>query len=142
MSGLGEWWGEMWGKAQHHPAILPTTVRIKPDIVHFIAHGEPDRLALIRPAGDIQKDKDDDKPLKEAAWCDAQEILDLFANHTPRLVFLQACDSAREVKEKRFASLARKLVQEDSERYRNAVQHRSGGRGAVCAHLLRRDSSG
>jgi CHAT domain len=85
-------------------------VRFKPDIVHFIAHGEPDRLALIRPAEDIQKDKDDDKPLREAAWCDAQEILDLFANHTPHLVFLQACDTAREVEEKKFSSLARELV--------------------------------
>jgi hypothetical protein len=85
-------------------------VRFKPDIVHFIGHGKPGSLALIRNEGDIQADENDGKDRIEADWCDSEQVLALFANHTPRLVFLHACESASADSIKGFSDLARDLV--------------------------------
>ena len=86
--------------------------RFKPDIVHFIGHGKPNQLALLRSKEEIQADEDEGLGLgtKDAAWCDSEEILALFGNHTPRLVFLHACESATPGSVKSFSNLARDLV--------------------------------
>jgi hypothetical protein len=82
----------------------------KPDIVHFIGHGKPGHLALIRNKEDIEADEDRSLERREANWCDSKQVLALFANHMPRVVFLHACQSAHPDSLKGFSSLARELV--------------------------------
>ena len=86
----------------------------RPDILHFIGHGKPGALALMRSPEDIQADKDkrksDSEPVNEALWHDATDIQNLFANHMPRLVFLHACESAQDGSIESFTNLARSLV--------------------------------
>jgi hypothetical protein len=85
-------------------------VRFKPDILHFIGHGQKGQLAMFREKEDIQADEDDGKGRIEAYWCDSQQVLDLFANYTPRLAFLHACESATPSSVQDFSDLARDLV--------------------------------
>ncbi|MDQ2921836.1 MAG: CHAT domain-containing protein, partial [Acidobacteriota bacterium] len=85
-------------------------LRFKPDIFHFIGHGEPRRLALIRKAEGIQADKDEGRTPYEADWCDTEQVLKLFSNHTPRLVFLHCCDGAKASSIKSLSDMARELV--------------------------------
>ncbi len=84
--------------------------RFKPDILHFIGHGEPGKVALIRNEDDIQRDLDDSRRYRDADWRDAQQVLSLFANHPLRLVFLHACDGAKPDLSKASMDLARELV--------------------------------
>jgi hypothetical protein len=85
-------------------------VRFKPDIFHFIGHGEPGKLALIRNEEDVQADFDEGKRRREADWRNSKDVLSLFANHMPRLVFLHACDLAKPESVDGLKDLARDLV--------------------------------
>ena len=85
-------------------------IRFKPDIIHFIGHGQKGQLALFREKEDIQADEDEGKGRIEAYWCDSQQVLNLFANYTPRLAFLHACESATPTSVQDFSDLARDLV--------------------------------
>jgi len=84
----------------------------RPDILHFIGHGKPNALALVRDPKDMrtQEDKTGDAGGDED-WRDSVDILQLFAEHTPRLVFLHACESAQQARSVGgFSDLARSLV--------------------------------
>jgi len=84
--------------------------RFRPDIFHFIGHGEPNKLALIRDEKSIKAIEDETGVREEAAWCETGEVLRLFSNHTPRLVFLHACDTAKPKSVESLSDLARDLV--------------------------------
>jgi hypothetical protein len=95
------------GDAQEPPE---NRARFRPDIFHFIGHGEPNKLALIRDEKAIALDEDKGKSRVEADWCDANQVVKLFNNHTPRLVFLHACDGAKADSVTGLSDLARELV--------------------------------
>ena len=83
--------------------------RFQPDIIHFIGHGEPRNLFLMRTKKDIEEEEDESGRRAETFFrCDSETVLELFKEHTPRLVFLHACDSAKTVAG--FSDLARDLV--------------------------------
>lgn len=97
-----------------HDADRPPNERrtFLPDIIHFIGHGEPGRLALFREPEAIRADEDDPRQgeARQAEWCEAKTITALFANHTPRLVFLHACEGSKPSSLGGFSDLARQLV--------------------------------
>jgi len=83
----------------------------RPDILHFIGHGRPNALALVRDPKDMLTEEDNtggDGGDKD--WREGPDILRLFAEHTPRLVFLHACEGAQVDSVGGFRDLARTLV--------------------------------
>lgn len=83
----------------------------QPDIIHFIGHGEPGKLALMREPSAIEKEKDlTGVDASEVKWHDSKSIGELFNKQTPRLVFLHACDGAKASSVAGFSDLARDLV--------------------------------
>jgi hypothetical protein len=75
-----------------------------PHVLHFIGHGQisdgKPSLALVKDGG-------------EADWCGPTEFKPLFADWRPRLVVLQACQSAMSTTGAGFMSLATHLVQQN-----------------------------
>lgn len=85
----------------------------RPDIFHFIGHGDKNRLALPRDPVAVLEERDRTprgRPVAEHTLHDATAVLDLCANHTPRLVFLHACETAQRGSVESFSDLARSLV--------------------------------
>jgi CHAT domain-containing protein len=83
----------------------------RPDILHFIGHGRPNALALVRDPKDMLVEEDKKgHDSGDADWRDGSDILRLFAEHTPRLVFLHACEGAQVDSVGGFRDLARTLV--------------------------------
>jgi CHAT domain-containing protein len=86
----------------------------KPHIVHFIGHGHKDQgLALKMTAKELQERKEEGTLAEEAAW--HKSIADLFPDdRPPRLVFLQACETAKSPNDPQnfadLSDLARDLV--------------------------------
>jgi len=83
----------------------------RPDILHFIGHGRPNALALVRDPKDMRTEED--KTGRDGGdndWREGSDILRLFAEHTPRLVFLHACEGAQVDSVGGFRDLARTLV--------------------------------
>jgi hypothetical protein len=86
----------------------------KPHILHFIGHGDKDRgLALKMTEKEIRERREDGTLVEEACWF--ASIADLFPNdQPPRLVFLQACESAKSAKDAQdfgdLSDVARDLV--------------------------------
>ncbi|HME20032.1 MAG TPA: CHAT domain-containing protein [Acetobacteraceae bacterium] len=74
----------------------------KPQIVHFIGHGQFDggkgKICFVDP-----KTGGDD-------WVEDETFADSFADHTPQLVFLQACEGAGNDPHKAFSGVALLLV--------------------------------
>jgi len=85
--------------------------RFQPHIIHFIGHGEPGKLALMRDAESIQEDEDNSNSRPEVfGWYSSDDIIELFNKHTPHLVFLHACEGAKPSSVGGFSDLARDLV--------------------------------
>ena len=83
----------------------------RPDILHFIGHGKPNALALVRDPKDMRAEEDKTgQDGGDQDWRPDSDILQLFANHTPRLVFLHACEGAQVDSVGGFRDLARTLV--------------------------------
>jgi hypothetical protein len=91
---------------------LKNTIReFKPHVFHFIGHGKAGKIALIADTSEIEhRELRGDRT--ESDWCDNETISDLFAEHTPRLVFLHACKGAASFERslQSFTSTARELV--------------------------------
>ncbi len=104
---------ELFGNALNKPE-KPGQTAFKPHIVHFIGHGDKQRgLALKMTEKEIRERKEDGTLVEEASWFTS--IADLFSNDPPpRLVFLQACETARSTRDAQafgdLSNVARDLV--------------------------------
>ncbi len=86
--------------------LLDTLERVNPHVLHFIGHGQVNEstgraeIALL----------DDDEP--QARWIPDQDFAEYFVNLrvTPRLVFLQQCESGANRLGANFAGLAPQLI--------------------------------
>ncbi len=85
-------------------ADLEEAVGSKPDIVHFVGHGDPGVLYMRRHADQLEDARADyqvavshgetPEPVAEYERVAVSKVETLFGEHRPRMVFLQACDSA------------------------------------------------
>lgn len=87
----------------------------KPHVFHFIGHGQPGAIALIRPQREIEDEANLTGNVLEARWCSVKEVKALFAAHKPHLVFLHACKGGESFVAtlESFTSTARDLVYDD-----------------------------
>ncbi|MBK4729952.1 CHAT domain-containing protein [Oxynema sp. CENA135] len=87
------------------PVINPATPRKvsvqlrdgQPDIFHFIGHGQLGQVALVAESG-------------EPDWKTASFFSNLFNQHRPKIVILQACETAQESELAAFSSVAAHLM--------------------------------
>ena len=84
-----------------------------PDIVHFLGHGNYDRLKRDerRESGRIALVDGGDQTPGEADWCPDKEFADLFdQKHLPQLVFLHCCEGGKTLGYRGFKGVALSLV--------------------------------
>ncbi|VVB92339.1 CHAT domain protein [uncultured archaeon] len=84
----------------------------KPDILHFIGHGKPGKIAFIKEEEDLRYEKTMKGPenAEEAEWIESKMMNVLFDAHQPHFVFLHACWGAIKESFEGFKSTARELV--------------------------------
>lgn len=85
--------------------------RFHPHIVHYVGHGKPDHIAL--KIGNDEDEYDIEHGGDQFRWVTSNEVQALFSNTKPRLVFLNACDTAASVSLDSLKSLAREIVRTD-----------------------------
>ena len=86
-------WQELFDAINTPPR--PGEEAFKPHILHFIGHGDRVKgLALKIDAGGMALRKEN-RNLDESQWHNNESISDLFTDSPPRLVFLQACETAK-----------------------------------------------
>ncbi|HEY1248440.1 MAG TPA: CHAT domain-containing protein, partial [Nitrososphaera sp.] len=82
--------------------------RMKPDVVHFVGHGEWDYDTYHKTShGSVVFV---DSQTKHGIRITDREFAQFFDNFKPRLIFLQACDSGRTADDGSFSGVALKLV--------------------------------
>lgn len=79
---------------------------VEPHVFHFIGHGEPGELALLRKPGEEEWEAGN---INDVKWCTANDLAGLFSDNPPSLVFLHACNGATP-KSTGLKSMARALV--------------------------------
>jgi len=92
-----------------NPEAIDTILSKDPHIFHFIGHGrmqnggkqEVGEIALVDPDFD------------EAMWVDADYFSELFNQHRPGVVMLQACEGGRLSSSQAFVGVASKVVQQN-----------------------------
>jgi hypothetical protein len=92
-----------------NPEAIDTILSKDPHIFHFIGHGrmqnggkqEVGEIALVDPDFD------------EAMWVDADYFSELFNQHRPGVVMLQACEGGRLSSSQAFVGVASKIVQQN-----------------------------
>ncbi len=82
----------------------------RPHIVHYIGHGEADKLALCKDTEDPDFILTEPKDRAQLRWISGKQFKGLFSNHRPRLVFLHACKGAAHQSLQSLNSTARDLV--------------------------------
>lgn len=82
-----------------------------PHIFHFIGHGRPGQLALLRDEDDVNELIIEHGVQSDtASWCDSTMLTQIFEKHQPRVVFLHAGNGAAAGSLDGFSALARDLV--------------------------------
>jgi hypothetical protein len=92
-----------------NPEAIDTILSKEPHIFHFIGHGrlenesnqEIGQIALVDP------------DFGEAMWVDADYFSELFTQHRPGIVMLQACESAVLSSSQAFVGLASRVIQQN-----------------------------
>jgi hypothetical protein len=92
-----------------NPEAINTILSKEPHIFHFIGHGrlenesnqEIGQIALVDP------------DFGEAMWVDADYFSELFNQHRPGIIMLQACEGATLSTSQAFAGLASRVVQQN-----------------------------
>jgi hypothetical protein len=92
----------------HYEALGEAIDYFKPDIFHFIGHGKPGELALIK--GEHEDGYDERRGGAQENWVPSGQFQRLFTDHKPSLVFLHACMGAIASSLEGFNSVARELV--------------------------------
>ena len=95
--------------ASANPEEIDTILSKKPHIFHFIGHGrlenecdqEIGQIAFVDP------------DFGEAMWVDADYFSELFNQHRPGIVVLQACEGAKLSASQAFVGLASRVVQQN-----------------------------
>ncbi|MDY7003822.1 MAG: CHAT domain-containing protein [Cyanobacteriota bacterium] len=77
----------------------------KPDIFHFIGHGQ-----LVDKEGEDVGQVALVNELGEADWKDARMFGQLFSGNTPKIVILQACETGKQSETNAFCSVASRLM--------------------------------
>jgi hypothetical protein len=92
-----------------NPEAIDTILSKEPHIFHFIGHGQLEnennqeigQIALVDP------------DFGEAMWVDADYFSELFNQHRPGIIMLQACEGATLSTSQAFAGLASRVVQQN-----------------------------
>ncbi|NEQ10482.1 MAG: CHAT domain-containing protein, partial [Moorea sp. SIO4E2] len=92
-----------------NPEVIDTILSSKPHIFHFIGHGrlrnkgnqEVGEIALVNPDSD------------KANWVDADYFSELFNQHRPGLVMLQACEGGKLSESQAFVGVASSIIEQN-----------------------------
>ncbi|OLF18200.1 CHAT domain-containing protein [Actinophytocola xanthii] len=94
--------------------------RVRPQVLHVIAHGEEDGVIVRRPQAEIDRDEslrraavragdEDPGPVRRSRTVSADDLIAMFGDDPPELVFLQACKGDAGARQGMF-STAQRLV--------------------------------
>lgn len=94
--------------------------RVRPQLLHLVAHGEEDGVIMQRPPDEIKKEEslrraamraghDDPGPVRRSRTVSADDLIAMFGEHPPELAFLQACKGDARARQGMF-STAQRLV--------------------------------
>lgn len=79
-------------------------------ILHFIGHGDPGKLYIFRKKEEIEEEFKLTGVYNDILECTANDLINLFNDRPPRLIFLHACNGAKPESLEGFTDLARMLV--------------------------------